>query len=522
MDLKLKEKKYLSEQLIAYIGNKRSLLSLIRNSIIFTGETEGIFLDLFSGSGSVSRLAKTMGFSVYSNDWEFYSYVINQAYLTIHEGELDELFKDEGGFQAVLDDLNSLKDPNHPYISRYYSPADGVPDPKKERLFYTRENGLKIDSVREKIEAMYPEWNKKKYLLTALLLYQSATHTNTSGVFKAFHNGFGGLGKDALKRILKPIQLSYPVLYPKIAPEYFVFQKDVNQLAGEIDWDKIKITYLDPPYNQHQYGSNYHLLNTIALWDKPKISNDFKADGKAGIRKDWQKTKSDYCYAKTAVCQFADLIQKIKSPYILISYNTEGIIPFHEMINILKEHGKVTFYTDRYTKYKGGRQSLERKINNLEFVIILEKEKVHSKEDTETIYKILTEKKIEVLKGCLFDEKVMAKEGWQNTIFGYQRDKNTLFLENLLFSGYEGDERVILDILEKAHILSRKDEIKILFDASPKKYEKKILNSFKKIVHKKYFSEFKEIYDLVFEEYQHRKEFQVIQNIARKRGVLEI
>jgi adenine-specific DNA-methyltransferase len=92
---------YLSRNLIAYIGNKRSLLDFIREAIEYTGIQEGAFLDLFAGSGSVSRLAKTMGFSVYSNDWEFYSFVLNKAFLEIHPETLDSLFQDKGGLETL-------------------------------------------------------------------------------------------------------------------------------------------------------------------------------------------------------------------------------------------------------------------------------------------------------------------------------------------------------------------------------------------------------------------------------------
>ena len=46
----------------------------------------------------------------------------------------------------------------------------------------------------------------------------------------------------------------------------------------------IDIAYLDPPYNQHPYGSNYHVLNSVALWDKPALSKQITRGSKAAIR----------------------------------------------------------------------------------------------------------------------------------------------------------------------------------------------------------------------------------------------
>ena len=60
---------YMYHQLIPYIGNKRKLLPLIAEAIRQTGLEVGTFLDAFAGSGVVSRLAKTLGFAVISNDF---------------------------------------------------------------------------------------------------------------------------------------------------------------------------------------------------------------------------------------------------------------------------------------------------------------------------------------------------------------------------------------------------------------------------------------------------------------------
>ncbi|RKX93529.1 MAG: hypothetical protein DRP84_08320 [Spirochaetes bacterium] len=98
--------------------------------------------------------------------------------------------------------------------------GDSFSDYRKERLFYTRYNGLIIDKIRNEIEALYPKnivnrdvkRRREKYPLLSVLLYQAATHTNTSGVFKAYHKGFGGFSGDALNRIIKKIEMSAPIL----------------------------------------------------------------------------------------------------------------------------------------------------------------------------------------------------------------------------------------------------------------------------------------------------------------------
>jgi adenine-specific DNA-methyltransferase len=345
---------------------------------------------MFAGSGVVSRLAKFLGFKVYSNDWEHFAFVINKTYLEVNKTELPSMFREHGGLADLLETLNNLPDPCGPeqYIAKFYSPSTHETedlDFKRERMFYTRENGLIIDKIRNKIEELYPEEyvrenrekKREKYLLIALLLYEAATHTNTSGVFKAYHKGFGGHNRDALSRILAPIKISMPVLITSPMPAE-VFKEDANKLvlSDRIRDAEIDIVYLDPPYNQHQYGSNYHLLNSISLWDKIHVSNKTDKYGylteKAAIRKDWIKTRSDYCYRETAGKAFCRLLENIRSRYILISYSTEGIIPFEEMRNICSERGKVDLVTDEYIKYRGGKQSIGRLNRNIEFVMIVD------------------------------------------------------------------------------------------------------------------------------------------------------
>jgi adenine-specific DNA-methyltransferase len=143
-------------------------------------------------------------------------------------------------------------------------------------------------------------------------------------------------------------------------------------------WD---IAYLDPPYNQHQYGSNYHLLTTIARWDKPPVDCSVDERGvlkkKAAIRADWVKTRSEYCYRHSAKSAFAGLLDSLDAAHILLSYSTEGIIPFDELLELCSGRGELEIVTDRYTKYPGGKQSIKRLVGNIEFVLI-----VHGRRET--------------------------------------------------------------------------------------------------------------------------------------------
>lgn len=379
---------YLKNNLIAYIGNKRRLLPFIENAFLNILEEDKNIktaLDLFAGSGSVSRLLKTLNLKVYSNDWEYYSYILNYAHICINEKDVKNMFKHTGGVENTINIINNIETINDKdrYISKYYAPLDdNKPDLKNERLFYTQYNATRIDIIRHNIEELYKNKaiNKKEYYyLLASIIYEGATHTNTSGVFKAFHSGFGGRNKDALKRILSPISLKELSLYDGIKGE--VSMLDANEYVLKNKDKHFDLVYLDPPYNQHQYGSNYHLLNTIALWDKPKINREIYINGKktdkGGIRKDWVKTKSDYCYKKTAKDAFKNLIDNINASHIVLSYSTDGIIDYDDLISILESKGKLKIVTSEYTKYRGAKRSVINKTKNVEYLFIVDTKKTN-------------------------------------------------------------------------------------------------------------------------------------------------
>lgn len=414
---------YLTEQIIAYIGNKRKLLPLIYKAIENAGvcPNEKIkFFDVFSGSGVVARFAKFLGMEVFANDWEYYSYTLNRGFLDFNESEIEKIFGSRAEFESLLEKINSLPEPGeeNQYIAKYYAPKEfdvEQVDYKTERLFYTRENALAIDKIRNHIEENYsqaqqpqenpaaqkasagqqpPDSEKIFYLLLAILLYEGATHTNTSGVFKAFHKEFGGHGKDALSRIMKKIGLHYPVLIDSKAPVH-VFQENANEIARKIKG--IDIAYLDPPYNQHQYGSNYHLLNTIAKWDKLPEPLELNSKGvlkkKAAIREDWVNTRSDYCYRESAEKSFEDLILNLDARFIFISYSTDGIIPFEKMREICTKRGRLSLVTNEYTTYRGGKQSNKRQNTNIEFILSIDTSKKSDEKSVREIDFILRRKK---------------------------------------------------------------------------------------------------------------------------------
>jgi len=346
---------YLYHQVFPYLGNKRRLLRLLSEGIKATGCREGAFLDLFAGTGVVSRLAKVMGFRVIANDWEPYTEVFNLAYVACDEAPP---FEKLGGMQAAYERLNRLRG-RRGYISTYYCPRDDeAANPDRERMFFTQANGRRIDAIRETIA----EWESdgkitrvERAVLLASLVYATSYASNTSGVFKGFHRGWGGRTGTALYRIRGRLKLAAPVFCRGAAHGHQVLRQDANKLVGKMDG--VQIAYIDPPYNIHQYGPNYHLLNTVVLWDKPPLDREICKEGrtvdKSAIRKDWRtERRSPYCYRATAADALSELIEKVKARWVLLSYSSDGLVPIERIESILRAHGDLGILERPYKRYR--------------------------------------------------------------------------------------------------------------------------------------------------------------------------
>ena len=364
---------YVFSQLIPYIGNKRKLLDLIHQAIKLTNIEDGTFVDLFSGSTVVSRFAKKLGFRVLSNDWEPYSEQIAMGTVVLNEIPKFENF---GGSKEVFEILNNAI-PVEDYVTKHLCPTDDQNlNHEKDRLFFMRKNGMKIDAMRELISKWIEEEKitemEFSYLM-ASFMYSASYVSNTSGLFKGFHRGWGGSNGTAQYRICSDIILRPPLLFNN-EKENISTREDagilVKKLPGILG-DIPDIIYLDPPYNQHPYGSNYHVLNSITLWDKPKFPEKITRGTKSAIRLDWRtERKSAYNSRLKAVQEFKKLIENISSKFILTSYSTEGNIPLEEMMKILGAKGSLNVVKREYVRYRVSPTRLSSKPRNVEFVVI--------------------------------------------------------------------------------------------------------------------------------------------------------
>lgn len=369
----------LSRGLITCIGNKRALLPQLARIIRPLTKPGDLFADPFCGSGGVARLARYLGLRVLASDVEPYAVAVTHPYLAYAESAYEQIFEEWGGADALFHRLNESRPSSSPYISKHYAPASTqAPRLGKERLFYTRENALRIDAIRDGIdllfpppvEALPPHRLAARELALSALLVEASIRANTSGVFKAYHRGFGGMGGDALGRIMRPLQLRPP--QPGEGPEGRAFLSDA---ADAVTRRSVDLCYLDPPYSGHQYGSNYFMLNSILRWDRHDVDNSRDQGGdlraKAGIPGTWKETRSPFCARRGAFGAISHLLSSVDARSIVMSYSTDGIVSIPELAEILSERGDLTAHAIRTPSYRGGRTSPGRSATAGEFAFVV-------------------------------------------------------------------------------------------------------------------------------------------------------
>lgn len=361
---------FLTTQIITYLGNKRRLLEHIEKEILLIAEKLNcqklVCADLFSGSGIVARMLKKYSSNLIVNDLENYSAVINGCYLI---NKKDFPVQEYSALKSKIEGLCSIeKIPG--IISQNYAPQNDKDIQKGERVFYTRQNALLIDTYRKLIDDVVKEEPLKKFFL-APLITEASIHVNTSGVFKGFYKDkntgigcFGASGKNALPRIFGKIELKTPV-FSNFESGLEIFQKDAVALSKELK--NLDITYLDPPYNQHPYGSNYFMLNIIAQNKMP----DTKLSKVSGIPANWNR--SMFNKKNSALNSMEKIISALDAKFIIISYNSEGFIKFGEMKSMLEKYGKLKTVEIAYNTFRGSRNLNARNIHVSEYLFVLEK-----------------------------------------------------------------------------------------------------------------------------------------------------
>lgn len=319
-----------------FIGSKINLLTEIDNIILENiNDNSKTFLDLFAGTNSVGCYFKNR-YKIISNDLLYFSYANAKAVIE-NNAELKFERLKEIGINSVLEFLS--EEAEKYIVSKKVGYYEKSYTPTGEAMYFSIENGKRIDYIRNQIEEWYKSnliQESEYYYLISVLIEAIPFISNITGTYGAFLKHWD-------KRALNQLELKHIEVLNNNRKN-IALNMDANILVKNISAD---IAYIDTPYNNRQYTSNYHVLENIAMNKKPKLSGKTKLFY-------WQETKSKYAMKNKAYDTMKDLIENIDATHLIVSYNTEGIIKENELIELLKDNSvdnKVIIKRIPYRKY---------------------------------------------------------------------------------------------------------------------------------------------------------------------------
>ena len=332
-----------------YIGNKTKLLPFLRATMRRLGIVPGTAHDAFAGTASVGRALKADGWRVSSSDLMTYSYVMQRAYVVASTvdrfARLAHASPDVrralhgrvSRIDAVAEYLSRGLEPLDGFITRHFAPAGG-------RMYFTDENARRIDAARTTLHAWRTDdliTDDTFYVLLASVIEGADRVANTAGVYAAYI-------KRWQPNALRPFA-ALPVEPVRSRARCVAHRADAVQVARELG--PIDLLYVDPPYNTRQYSGYYHIPELLARgWFEAPVT----VRGKTGLIGAAHQ-RSAWCSRRHAPNALRELLSATGARHVLVSYNSEGVIPDAEFRAILREasiDGRVRRFTRAYKRYR--------------------------------------------------------------------------------------------------------------------------------------------------------------------------
>lgn len=335
---------------LRYLGNKDTITDIIQNLIMQKVKIRPhmVFFDAFCGTGSVANSFKTLC-NIRINDNLHCATTYSYGKILGSNCTFDKLRFNPIKF------FNNNKETIKGYFYKNYSLGGS------NRMYLSEYNASRVDYFRQTIE----EWNTNEMLseeeysyLLACLIESISFVSNTAGVYGAFLKKWD---ERALKDII------FIDVSDGINTNNHVM-KSTEKIENIIENTPCDILYLDPPYTQNQYGTQYHLLETLVLNDKPvSISKVTGSRSTSNMRSDWSKKYKVHIL-------FDKVIAKTNAQHIFFSYNNDGDMSKDFIESTLKRYAKDGSYdciTIPYKKYKNWKTNSKKE--HFEYLFYIEK-----------------------------------------------------------------------------------------------------------------------------------------------------
>ena len=272
-----------------YLGNKYKLLEWIKRTVNDYCTDVHSFFDVFSGTGSVASAFVDKRLVVCDMmKSNYYTALCWFSPQKIDRNKLASIIEEYNAFDASKEDNYMSKN----FSNTYFDKATC------QKIGYIRDN------IEQKLASGAVNAREHACILTSLF-YAMDRISHTCGHYDSFIRD----GKYESVLELRMPENDYP-----LNKDNHIYCANSNEIANQ---DEVDVAYLDPPYNSRQYCDAYHLLENVALWEKPEVFGVAK-------KMDRTKMKSKYCKSVQAAVALEDLVRKLRCRYILFSYNNNG------------------------------------------------------------------------------------------------------------------------------------------------------------------------------------------------------
>lgn len=333
--------------MIKYLGSKRLLVGVLGEIAAAVGAQTAV--DLFTGTTRVAQELKRRGLHVTGVDVATYSEVFGQCFLSTDARQVDV-----GELEVALKELARLPGLRG-YVTRTFC---------EQARYFQPHNGMRIDAIRQALED--PSYDALRPILLTALLDAADRVDSTTGLQMAYLKSWSPRSYDDL-------QLRVPQLLD--GPGAMI-RGDATSVAATLD--PVDLAYLDPPYNQHRYFTNYHVWETLVRWDEPE---HYGIACKRVDARD-EETKSVFNRKRAMPVALASLIASVRAEVVVVSYNDESWVTPEQMTGWLRdagheEVGVLAFASRRYVgaqigvfNRSGARVGSPGRLHNQELVFV--------------------------------------------------------------------------------------------------------------------------------------------------------
>ncbi|MGO1755339.1 MAG: DNA adenine methylase [Brevibacterium aurantiacum] len=359
-----------------YLGSKNRIRQWILQAIGQEFPTDKNFIDVMSGSASVSHEANIRGYNIFCNDLQHYAATIAEATFASKRGNLNEVILDlediQEGWMHKLREFGrhpELLDREAEFFNSHYDEEnllddyrkfsqENIGDPESSRkqydlfqTYYTNTyfgvmQSVEIDYLRRFSDGLVDR-NHRTIVRACVISAMAKASNSTTHLAQYLKVDTPLRAQKVMKKravqILPAVMSNMKNILEYPQPETSkVFQGDFDDAISHLGKTGIRgVVYADPPYFKEHYSRYYHVLETFDKYDYPELSFNPRIGGITIGRYRKQREVSNFGLRSKASEEFRKLLLStmLTGGKIAISYAETSLVNLDEIVDIANSIG---------------------------------------------------------------------------------------------------------------------------------------------------------------------------------------